>query len=99
VIVDNTPPTIRLTSPEPDRTYSASQDVFLEIIAEPSDLNIDYVDFYVDGELLERVVEGPYRYRWEIPQSGVSSATFQAIVSDRAGNQTASEQIPVQIEP
>jgi hypothetical protein len=99
VVVDNTPPTIRLISPEPDRVYSASEDVFLDIIAEPSDLNIDYVDFYIDGELLERVLVGPYRYQWEIPQSGVNSVTFQAIVTDRAGNQTASEQILVQIEP
>lgn len=99
IIIDNTAPTIRLISPEAGRIYSASQDVFLEIIAEPSDLNIDYVDFYLDGELLHRALEGPYRYQWEIPQSDVTSATFQAIVSDRAGNQTASEQILVQVEP
>lgn len=98
VIVDNTAPTVRLTSPTPGQTYRADQDVFLEITAEPSDnRQIAYVEFYLDGELLERVDEAPYSYRWEITKTGLT--LLWVVVSDEAGNQTQSDRMTIQLAP
>lgn len=100
VIVDNTPPTVRVLVPQAGTTYSAASDVFIEFSAEPSDnWQTVFMDFYVDGEYLGRVVESPYVYRYEIPENTTRLATFRVIVGDRAGNETESESITVQISP
>jgi hypothetical protein len=97
VIVDNTPPTVRLTSLDPAKVYSAERDVFIELVTEPADnIEIDTVDFYLDGELIATTT-GPYTYRWEITRAG--EITFWAVVTDAAGNQTESERIAVRLGP
>lgn len=98
VIVDNTPPTVTLTSPIPNRTYSATTDVFIELIAEPSDnRQTAFVNFYIDGELVMTTIESPYIYRWEIPDGRQGPASFWVVVGDRAGNETTSDVIEIQL--
>ncbi len=98
VVVDNTPPTVQLSSPAPGQTYSAERDVFLEISAEPSDnRQIDYVEFYLDGDLLGRLDAAPYSYRWEITKSGLTF--IWVVVTDEAGNQTQSDRMTIQLTP
>lgn len=100
VIVDNTPPTVSLVSPIPNRTYSATQDVYIEISAEPSDnRQTAYVDFYIDGELVASTTESPYIYRWEIAEGRQEPASFWVVVGDRAGNETTSTTAIVQLAP
>jgi hypothetical protein len=96
VIIDNTAPTIRLTEPEAG-TYSRETDVFIEFVAEPFDTNqVDYVDFFVDGELVHTTNQAPYTYLWEIHES--PDARIWAVVTDTAGNQTTSDTVTVQLE-
>ncbi|NDJ85971.1 MAG: hypothetical protein GYB66_08805 [Chloroflexi bacterium] len=98
VIVDNTAPTVRLLSPDPQRTYSQDQDVFVTLSAEPADnRQVAYIEFYADGEVIGRATQGPYELRWEIPAAG--ETIFWAVVSDRAGNLTESERIAIQMVP
>ncbi len=100
VIVDNTPPSVTLTSPIPSRTYRASQDVYIEITAEPSDnRQTAYVAFYIDGELVESTTQSPYVYRWEIIEGRQGPASFWVVVGDRAGNETTSDITTVQLAP
>lgn len=101
VIVDNTPPNVTLLAPTTGAIFSASEDVFLEIAAEPSDnQQTAFVDFYLNGEYLGRDIESPYVYRWEIvDDSSAGLATFQVIVGDRAGNETESAVATVQLVP
>lgn len=100
VIVDNTPPSVTLLSPETGSIYSATNDVFLEITAEPSDnQQTAYVDFYVNDEYLGRDIESPYVFRWEIPEGSDTLATFKVVVGDRAGNETTSSVATSQLVP
>lgn len=98
VIVDNTRPTIRLLSPQANASYSADSDVFLELNAEPADnQQVDFVEFYLDGELLGRATDGRYTLRWEIDRQG--SVVFWATVYDKAGNQAESDHITINLVP
>lgn len=98
VIVDNTTPTVRLLFPEDGASYSAEGDVFLELSAEPADNHqIDYVEFYLDGEFIERATDGRYRMRWEIDREG--SASFSVVAYDKAGNRGESQPVTVQLVP
>jgi membrane peptidoglycan carboxypeptidase len=101
VIVDNTPPTVTLLSPMTGRSYSASEDVFMEIVAEPSDnQQTAYVDFYRDDEYLGRDIDSPYLLRWQIEADGSGAlSTFRVVVGDRAGNETESATATVQLAP
>ncbi len=98
VIVDNTPPTVRLISLDAGQTYSQDQDIFLELRAEAADnRQLDYIDFYINEEFVGRVTQGPYTLRWEIATTG--PATFWTMAVDKAGNQTESERITIQLAP
>ncbi|MCB9438074.1 MAG: transglycosylase domain-containing protein [Anaerolineales bacterium] len=96
IIVDNTPPRVRLLQPVADQTLSAGQDVFVRWSAEPADnRQIDYVDFYLDGELMGRATESPYEYLWEITREG--PASVWAVVYDKAGNRAESERVNISL--
>lgn len=98
VTVDNTPPTVRLSEPTGGITYSAEQDVFLELVAEPADnYQVNYVEFYAGDQKIGEVTQGPYRFRWPIEQEG--EVTLQAVVVDDAGNTAQSEPVTVQLVP
>lgn len=96
VIVDNTPPRVRLLQPTANQTLSANQDVFLRWSAEPADnRQIDYVDFYLDGERVGRATASPYEYLLEITREG--PATVWVMVYDKAGNHAESERISINL--
>ena len=98
IIVDNTPPSVRLVEPLTTKIYSRARDVFIEIVAEARDnRQIDTVEFYVDDVLVSPQTESPYTYRWTITDS--TSVEMWAIVYDAAGNKTESERITVNLEP
>lgn len=97
VIIDNTPPTVRLTEPRTDKAYSRERDVFIELVAEAFDNDqIDYVEFYVDGVLVETTNQAPYSYRWEIHE--FPEARVWVVVFDAAGNRTESEPVTITLE-
>ncbi|MBI5961529.1 MAG: hypothetical protein HY866_22505, partial [Chloroflexi bacterium] len=96
VTVDNLPPQVRLSEPTPGAAYQVGEDVYVALQAEPEDnVQIAYVEFYQDGEILTVSEEWPYTTRWEITDAGVY--TFWAIAYDAAGNSAESERITITV--
>jgi membrane carboxypeptidase/penicillin-binding protein PbpC len=96
VTVDNTPPTLTLAEPTNGSQYILGQDVYVPLQAEPEDnVQMAYVEFYRDGELVATSEEWPYTARWEIADAG--TYTFWALAYDAAGNSRESEYVNVVI--
>ncbi len=98
VMVDNQPPTVALAEPEDGSTYRRDQDVFVSLQAEPDDnVQMAYVEFYIDGEMLATSEEWPYTERWTITEPG--QYEVWAVAFDAAGNSAESEHVSIEIEP
>jgi membrane peptidoglycan carboxypeptidase len=92
VTVDNVPPTVSLTAPQPGTSF-AGQSVAL--VAQTGDNLPDgmYVEFYHNGKLIDTVKQSPFTSTWTIDSSGPQ--TFYAIAYDSAGNSTKSAEVTV----
>lgn len=98
VTVDNAPPTIRWLTPLQGEVYSVSENSAIDLVVEPIDnYQVDYVEFYRDGERIGEVTEAPYLY--PLPISGSGRTTLWAVVVDQAGNTAESERIEIQLAP
>ncbi len=96
VTVDNLPPQLTLSEPSAGTTYRAGQDVAVPLSAEPEDnVQMAYVEFYLDGDLIATSEEWPYTARWDI--TGPGTYTFWAVAYDAAGNSAESEHVPVNV--
>jgi len=98
VTVDNLSPQVTLVEPASGNLYHTGEDVYVPLHAEPEDnVQVAYVEFYRNGELLTTSEEWPYTARWEIAEGG--EQTFWAVAYDAAGNSTESEHITINVEP
>jgi membrane peptidoglycan carboxypeptidase len=98
VTVDNQPPTIQLTEPALNGSYSAGRDVYIPLTAEAEDnVQLSHVEFYWNENLLSTSDQWPYSARWEI--TGTGEQTFWAVVYDKAGNQAESEHVTITVSP
>lgn len=90
VTVDNQPPQVTLVEPAAGVQYRLGQDIYVPLQAEPEDnVQMAYVEYYLDGELVASSEEWPYTARWEIAEPG--EYTFWAVAYDAAGNSAESE--------
>jgi penicillin-binding protein 1C len=65
VTVDNQPPEAVVGYPWPGRVYELEKDEWANLKADVSDnVQIDKVEFYLDGELLDFSVVEPYAIKW-----------------------------------
>ena len=88
VTVDHQPPSVVLTAPEDGMSFTPS-DLYVTLAAEPEDnLQVSYVEFYVDRELFEVSEEWPYSVRW--PIGALGAHVVEAIAYDAAGNSASS---------
>ena len=72
VVVDNTPPKVRIVHPDPDRRYIMEDDELVSITADAQDTwEMDRVEFYFDGNKLGESTVAPYSIRWTITMSDV----------------------------
>ena len=92
VTVDNVPPTVALTAPQPGTSFAG---LSVALAAEANDNLPDgmYVEFYHNGQLIDTVKQAPYTSTWRIDNSGQQS--FYAIAYDSAGNSTRSSAVVV----
>jgi membrane carboxypeptidase/penicillin-binding protein PbpC len=98
VTVDNEPPQVTLSAPASAASYSARRDVVVELQAEPDDnVQMAYVEFYRNDELIATSEEWPYTARWEISETGPQ--TFYAVAFDAAGNRSESGRMTVEVTP
>jgi membrane peptidoglycan carboxypeptidase len=95
VRVDNTPPTIILTTAEPGRIYRFPDDAAVVITADVRDSFIDRVEFSHDGRLVFTDTDAPFEY--EFPITGVGTEFFSAVAFDEADNRTESQEISIEI--
>jgi len=93
VTVDNQPPTVRIIAPQPGLTVnSGAKTVDLEVEA-TDNIEVAYVEFYHNDQLLTTVKNGPYKTQWNIDSSGPQS--FYMVVYDAAGNSTRTETVSI----
>lgn len=98
VTVDSVPPSVALAQPETGQVYRAGQDFYVPLQAEAADnVQMAFVEFYRDGELIATADQWPYEARWEIDESG--EQTFWAVAYDAADNSTESARVTVTILP
>lgn len=96
VTVDQQPPAVTLTAPQDGATF-APGDLYVTLAAEPKDnLQVSYVEFYVDGELFEASDQWPYSVRWPVGATG--EHRVHAVAYDAAGNSASSPAITVRVE-
>ncbi|NDJ63184.1 MAG: hypothetical protein GYB67_18840, partial [Chloroflexi bacterium] len=95
VQVDNTPPTISLTTADTEQVYRWPGTDELVLTAEVGDnLRIDRVEFYRNGDLLGVDATEPFGFPWRI--DGPGTETFSAVAFDAVGNQ-ANDQLTIDI--
>ncbi|MFN8448315.1 MAG: transglycosylase domain-containing protein [Anaerolineae bacterium] len=90
VTIDNSPPTVTLSSVEPDKIYRWPTDTTISLQADAEDnLTISRVEFFHNNDPLGSDVSWPFTLPWRI--DGIGDQTFTAIAFDGAGNQTSSQ--------
>ncbi|MCE5257519.1 MAG: transglycosylase domain-containing protein [Chloroflexi bacterium] len=103
VLVDNSPPAMRLILPYQDEIYTVGVDewINIQVLAEDN-LGMSKVEFYVDDKLLGYSTVAPFSMRWmlngswtEVPVYGTHS--IYAIGFDSAGNQVKTEPVSVRV--
>ena len=91
----NQPPTVTMTSPVNNSTYTAPTDIPLAATATDSDGTIASVRFYRGSTLLATDTASPYEYTW----TNVSSGTYQlrAVAQDNQGATSTSTVVTVTV--
>lgn len=91
---DSTPPVVSLTNPLAGATLNSS----ISVSASASDnVDVDRVEFYVDGVLSNTDITSPYSYSWDT--TSVANGTHKLIAKafDAAGNSGQSSEITVTV--
>jgi hypothetical protein len=94
VTVDNIPPQVSITSPL-ERQEAAPRAGQITLSADAQDnLEIQRVDFYLDGKLLEQRYQSPYAISWK---STPGEHSLRVVAVDKAGN-SAETTIPFSVK-
>ncbi|HEX9780848.1 MAG TPA: Ig-like domain-containing protein [bacterium] len=94
ITIDNTPPRVRLISPEPAATLSGT--VTLAAQAEDA-VGLQLVKFLLDGQALGLAVSPPYGLTWDTTTGPNGRHMLQALAVDHAGNTALSDPVSVLI--
>jgi membrane peptidoglycan carboxypeptidase len=95
--LDNVPPVIRWIVPDaPQRITLAAGDPLILQVEVADDLDVEAVEFYLDGLLRTRLAVGPYSVRWPGLTSGGHSVKICA--RDLSGNGTCTQELEVIVE-
>jgi RHS repeat-associated protein len=88
-------PTVSLTAPANNSTFSAPASITLAATAADSDGTIAKVEFYDNGALLGTSTAAPYSYIWNLPPVGVHQITAKA--TDNVGAATTSAAVNISV--
>ncbi|MCU7550616.1 Ig-like domain-containing protein [Chitinophagaceae bacterium LB-8] len=91
----NQAPSVSLTSPTANATYSAPASVRLTATATDTDGSISKVEFYNGSTLLQTVSATPYDWTWTSVAAGTYTITAKAY--DNSGNVTTSAPITITV--
>ena len=92
---NNMPPTVSLTSPAPNASYSAPATITLAASASDSDGTIARVDFYQGSTLIGSDTSSPYGLTWSNVPAGTYSLT--AVATDDGNASTTSAAITITV--
>jgi membrane peptidoglycan carboxypeptidase len=97
--VDNTPPSVSLVTPAPDREFSVGADESVVIQAAAQDnLSLTRVVFFIDGFGSEGATAPPYSTRWRITAAERGEHVLFVRAYDAAGNFTDSEKVTITVK-
>ncbi len=74
------PPSVSVVSPSPGQAVESGETLFIEVEADAGTQPLDFLEIYMDGNLLASFTEGPFTLEWEPVQTG--TYTIQAKVAD-----------------
>jgi nitrogen fixation protein FixH len=95
LVVDNTAPTVAITSPASGDTVGGT--VLITAAAADASSGVASVDFLVDGVLLSSAATAPYTATWNTATVAAGSHSLTARATDAAGNQTVSAAVVVTV--
>ena len=82
VIVDNTPPTVKIINPTNGQIYSPEKDEWVSIGVDAVDnVSMARVEFYVDGAYIGASTVAPFNKKWTIKMSDTLTPTLAAAAS------------------
>jgi len=98
--IDNTPPTIKLTTPENGREYVMEDDEWVNINAlATDDWSMDRVVFHLDDTPFITTTVAPYNVKWTItmsntvPNLGMAEITATEVITNPDGSLTTQEKV------
>ena len=91
----NQPPTVALTSPANNATYTAPANITITATASDSDGSVAKVDFYNGATLLETATACPYSFTWNGIAAGTYTLTAKA--TDNSGASTTSPAVNITV--
>ncbi|HYE73165.1 MAG TPA: Ig-like domain-containing protein, partial [Blastocatellia bacterium] len=91
----NQPPTVSITSPANNATFTAPANITIDANASDSDGSISQVEFYQGSTLLGTDTNSPYSFAWNNVAAGSYSLTAKA--KDNAGAVTTSSAINITV--
>jgi hypothetical protein len=91
----NTPPTVSMTSPANNATFTAGAAITLTATASDADGTVRKVAFYSGATLLSIDSVAPYTYNYSASTAG--TYTFSAVATDNAGASTTSASVSVTV--
>jgi hypothetical protein len=86
---DTTPPTVSISSPATDATYTSARTVTLTAAA-GDDVGISRVELYDGSTLVRTLTASPYSHTWSVTSSQNGLHAWTARAYDAAGNVTTS---------
>ncbi|MEJ7668266.1 MAG: Ig-like domain-containing protein [Casimicrobiaceae bacterium] len=91
----NAAPTVALSAPANNATFTAPADIELAATASDSDGTVATVEFFVNDYFLGSDDTAPYTFNWNV--AGTGTYTLTARAADNTGNWTASAPVTVTI--
>ncbi len=84
MVVDNTPPAVKIVHPGKDQKYEMETDELVSITADAQDnWEMDRVEFYLDSQKLGEATVSPYSVRWTIKMTDRVPKLGPAIIATR----------------
>ncbi|OYW76022.1 MAG: hypothetical protein B7Z37_10790 [Verrucomicrobia bacterium 12-59-8] len=95
ISVNNTPPTVALTEPDPGEIFDALASIYMTADASDSDGTVAKVEYYANGTKVGEATSAPYAFFWNNVVTGNYNLTAKAI--DDGGAFTVSAVLSVSV--
>jgi len=93
--LDVEPPSVALTSPENNQTFSG--DISITATAQDN-VAVEKVEFFLDGSLYATDATAPFATTWDVSAVPDGSYTIDAVAFDAAGNSSLPDSVQVFVE-